>query len=83
MRDDNNGEEEDGYDEALVPVDYAGGKMIRDDDLYDILVKPLPDEVHVVCLFDCCHSDTVMDVSRRMQLARAAAAALCYFRVLT
>ena len=36
--------------------------MIRDDDLYDILVKGCPDGVHVVSLMDCCHSGTIMDL---------------------
>lgn len=49
MRDDDN-EEADGYDEALVPLDFQSNGMIRDDDLYDILVKGLPEGVHVVAL---------------------------------
>ena len=32
--------------------------MIRDDDLYDLLVKGCPDGVHMVSLMDCCHSGT-------------------------
>lgn len=36
--------------------------MIRDDDLYDILVKALPDGVHMVSLMDCCHSGSIMDL---------------------
>jgi hypothetical protein len=51
LKDDDDGEEADGYDEALVPVDYnSGAGMIRDDDLYDILVKPLASGVHMVSL---------------------------------
>lgn len=50
MQDDDHGEEDDGYDETLCPLDYAEKGMIRDDDLYDILVKGLPDGVHVVSL---------------------------------
>jgi len=58
-----NGDEDDGYDEALVPVDSnRGGGVIIDDDLYDILVKGLPAGVHVVALMDCCHSGTVLDL---------------------
>lgn len=59
---DNNGDEDDGYDEALVPRDYTTAGMIRDDDLYDILVKPLSDGVHMVSLMDCCHSGSIMDL---------------------
>jgi hypothetical protein len=50
IRDDDFGEEEDGFDESLVPLDYQKKGMIRDDDLYDIIVKGMPDGVHVVCL---------------------------------
>jgi hypothetical protein len=36
----------------------ASAGMIRDDDLYDLLVKGCPDGVHMVSLMDCCHSGT-------------------------
>jgi len=62
IRDDDRSEEDDGYDEALVPVDYDSNGLILDDDLYDIVVKGLPEGVHVVCLMDCCHSGTVLDL---------------------
>ena len=55
LRDDDN-DEADGYDEALVPRDFQSNGMIRDDDLYDILIKACPDGVHMVSLMDCCHS---------------------------
>jgi hypothetical protein len=55
IRDDGS-DEADGYDEALVPRDFQSSGMIRDDDLYDYLVKACPDGVHVVSLMDCCHS---------------------------
>ncbi len=59
IRDDDSGEEGDGYDEALCPRDFQDAGMIRDDDLFDILVKPLADGVHMVSLMDCCHSGTL------------------------
>ena len=37
IRDDDS-DEADGYDEALCPRDFQSAGMIRDDDLYDILV---------------------------------------------
>lgn len=61
LRDDDN-DEADGYDEALCPRDYQSSGMIRDDDLYDILVKELADGVHMVSLMDCCHSGSIMDL---------------------
>jgi hypothetical protein len=59
---DDDGDEADGYDETLVPVDYHEAGMIRDDDLFDILIKPMKDDVHCVFLMDCCHSGTVLDL---------------------
>mmetsp|Transcript_21292 Transcript_21292/g.44285 ORF Transcript_21292/g.44285 Transcript_21292/m.44285 type:complete len:210 (+) Transcript_21292:1-630(+) len=61
LRDDDS-DEADGYDEALVPRDFQENGMIRDDDLYEILVKDLADGVHLVSLMDCCHSGTIMDL---------------------
>lgn len=45
-----NGDEDDGYDEALVPLDFKQSGVIIDDDLYDIFVKGLPTGVHVVAV---------------------------------
>lgn len=59
---DESGDEDDGYDEALVPVDYQEVGMILDDDLFDILIAPLQDGVHMVSLMDCCHSGTILDL---------------------
>ena len=47
---DSSGDEDDGYDEVLVPLDFQDVGMIADDDLYDILVEALPQGVHVVSL---------------------------------
>jgi hypothetical protein len=41
------GDEDDGFDEALVPVDYKQAGLIIDD---DIVVNGLPEGVHVVAL---------------------------------
>ena len=59
---DRDGDESDGYDEALVPRDFQSSGMILDDDLYELLVKNLPDGVHMTSLMDCCHSGTIMDL---------------------
>jgi hypothetical protein len=59
---DENGDEDDGYDETLVPVDYVTAGQIRDDDLFQALVSRMPQGVLVTCLMDCCHSGTVLDL---------------------
>lgn len=59
---DENGDEDDGYDEALVPRDFQSSGMIVDDTLYDVLIKQLPDGVHMISLMDCCHSGSILDL---------------------
>lgn len=53
------GTEEDGMDEALVSSDL---KVIVDDDLFSLLVRPLPQGARLTCLIDTCHSGTVLDL---------------------
>lgn len=59
---DQDGDEEDGYDETLCPVDYERAGQIRDDDMLKHLVKPMQAGVLMTCLMDCCHSGTVLDL---------------------
>ena len=62
------GDEVDGMDEVLCPVDYANKigrslqeRFIFDDELSDIL-KRLPSDCQCFALFDCCHSGTIVDL---------------------
>jgi len=59
---DTSGDEEDGFDETLVPVDYASAGQIVDDIIHDKLVAPLKKGVRLTAIFDCCHSGTVLDL---------------------
>jgi hypothetical protein len=54
----------DGKDEALVPVDYASGAFVVDDDLRNV-IGGLPKGVNLTCFIDCCHSGTVTRVFGR------------------
>lgn len=60
---DQNGEEEDGYDEVLCPVE---GDFIRDDTL-NALFSQLHASRKLVCIFDCCHSGTALDLPWKYQ----------------
>ena len=51
------GDEDDSYDEAICPYDYATGAFIIDDDFAEVFAQ-IPDAVSVTCFFDCCHSGT-------------------------
>lgn len=59
---DTSGDEEDGMDETILPVDYNTAGQIIDDLLYEILVEPLPAGCKLTSLMDCCHSGTGLDL---------------------
>lgn len=59
---DDDGDEADGYDETLVPLDYQAAGQIRDDDIFSTLIGPMPRNVTMTCVMDCCHSGTVLDL---------------------
>lgn len=52
-----NGDEDDGQDEAICPVDFATGSLFIDDDIASILAT-LPAGVNLTMIMDCCHSGT-------------------------
>lgn len=58
------GDEADGRDESICPVDYDTAGCIIDDDLNKLVVVPIADKANVslMCLFDCCHSGTALDL---------------------
>ncbi|KAJ9453204.1 Metacaspase-1 [Diplonema papillatum] len=59
---DNDGDEKDGFDETLIPVDYKQAGQITDDTIFNCLVRPLPAGVRMTAVMDCCHSGTAMDL---------------------
>lgn len=59
---DTSGDEEDGLDETICPVDFKNSGQITDDEIRQILVLGLPYGVHLTSLMDCCHSGTGMDL---------------------
>ena len=54
---DQDGDEQDGLDEALCAYDYADGGLVLDDDLRNVFAL-IPDGVNVTCFMDCCHSES-------------------------
>jgi len=56
------GDEEDGYDETIYPVDFKQAGMIVDDEMHDIMVKALPPGCRLTAIFDCCHSGSALDL---------------------
>lgn len=56
------GDEVDGYDEVIYPLDFEKRGHIVDDEMHTIMVKPLPTGCRLTGIFDCCHSGTVLDL---------------------
>lgn len=59
---DQNGDEESGFDLCVYPVDFERSGPIIDDEMHDIMVKPLPPGCRLMALFDCCHLGTALDL---------------------
>lgn len=59
---DYDGDEVDGFDETLLPVDHATSGVILDDEINATIVRPLPYGVKLHAIVDACHSGTVMDL---------------------
>ncbi|KAI0710229.1 caspase domain-containing protein [Earliella scabrosa] len=56
------GDEADGYDEVIYPVDFEYAGHIVDDMMHDIMVKPLPPGCRLTAIFDSCHSGSALDL---------------------
>lgn len=56
------GDEDDGFDETLIPCDFQQNGHILDDDILEYFVKKMKKGVHCCVLMDCCHSGTAMDL---------------------
>lgn len=59
---DANGDEIDGRDEALVPEDYLESGVLSDDYLGAFANSVASAGKYLNCVFDCCHSGSVMDL---------------------
>lgn len=59
---DYSGQELDGLNETLLPVDHQFAGQIVDDDLNRMLINPLPQGTKLHAVIDACHSGTVFDL---------------------
>lgn len=56
------GDEEDGYDEVIYPVDFRQTGHIVDDEMHRIMVASLHAGVRLTAIFDSCHSGSALDL---------------------
>ncbi|KAG9102450.1 Ca(2+)-dependent cysteine protease [Ceratobasidium sp. UAMH 11750] len=59
---DRDGDEADGQDEVIYPVDFEQNGHIVDDDMHAIMVQPLPAGCRLTAIFDSCHSGSALDL---------------------
>lgn len=59
---DEDGDEDDGHDETIYPVDHEEAGVIVDDEMHAILVHPLPAGCRLTAIMDCCHSGSALDL---------------------
>jgi len=59
---DTSGDESDGMDETILPVDFQKNGQIIDDHLHVLLVQSLQAGVKLIAIFDSCHSGTALDL---------------------
>lgn len=56
------GDEDDGFDEVIYPLDHKHAGHIVDDEMFAIMVAPLPPGCRLTGIFDSCHSGTALDL---------------------
>ncbi len=56
------GDEEDGYDEVIYPVDFKQTSHIVDDEIHPLGGQALVGGVRLTAIFDSCHSGSVLDL---------------------
>jgi hypothetical protein len=56
------GDEEDGFDEVIYPVDFKRTSHIVDDEMHMIMVRDLPAGCRLTAVFDACHSGSALDL---------------------
>ena len=69
---DDNGDEDDGFDEAFVPVDYHTGALFLRDDVIGAALAGLPKSVALTLFMDCCHCGTISRFAPAMRASESA-----------
>ncbi|CAE6412333.1 unnamed protein product, partial [Rhizoctonia solani] len=56
------GDEADGFDEIIYPLDFMEAGHILDDEMHEIMVQPLRAGCRLTAIFDCSHSGSALDL---------------------
>jgi len=74
---DTDGDEVDGFDETLCPIDYLTCGMITDDTIRDTLVVNVPENGKLFCIVDACHSGSSLDLLWNVKAESSTSFNLC------
>jgi hypothetical protein len=78
---DSNGDEVDGYDEAICPLDFEDRGVILDDEINETIVRPLGPGVKLHAIVETCHSGTILDLPYLCRISRYARGTTPYFKI--
>ena len=67
---DRDGDEADGYDEAICPLDAFQRGPILDDEINEAIVRPLVHGVRLHAVVDACYSATLLDLPYLCHMSR-------------
>lgn len=67
---DDDGDEADGYDEAICPLDAFQSGPILDDEINETIVRPLVHGARLHAVVDACYSATVLDLPYQCRMSR-------------
>jgi len=67
---DDDGDEADGYDEAICPLDAFQRGPILDDEINEAIVRPLVHGVRLHAVVDACYSSTLLDLPYLCHMSR-------------
>ena len=73
------GTEEDGFDETMIPLDYETAGQIVDDEIFATLVRPMPPGTRLTAIVDCCHSGSMLDLPFEFTADRAEGVESSYY----
>lgn len=65
------GDEVDGYDESLCPIDFETEGRILDDEINETIVRPLPHGVTLHSIIDACYAGTFLDLQFMCRINRS------------
>lgn len=59
---DTSGDEISGFDQVIIPCDFATAGHLKDDDMHKLMVRRVPRGARMTAVVDACHAGSVLDL---------------------